>query len=111
MDAKMRAETIVSLAKAMRVVYVFFDVGDAVAKMLEERDARGEYNAVTSAKAFNNLLTTQMREVAHDKHLSLAYTSGVLPPLPVPEREKHHLPRAPNANCVRHAIPTTGSRG
>jgi C-terminal processing protease CtpA/Prc len=81
MDAK--AEAIASLTKGLREEYVFPDVGDAVAKMLEERNARGEYNAVTSATAFSDLLTTQMSEVAHDKHLRFVYSSEVLPPLPV----------------------------
>jgi hypothetical protein len=83
LDAKTRAETIASLTMALRAAYVFPDVGEAVAKMLEGRNARGEYDAVTSAKAFSALLTEQMAEVAHDQHLSLAYSSGVLPPLPV----------------------------
>lgn len=83
MDAKTRAEAIASLTKALRAAYVFPDVGDAVATMLEERNARGEYNSITSAKAFSDLLTRQMSETAHDKHLGFVYSSGVLPPLPV----------------------------
>ncbi len=97
MDAKTRADTITSLAKGMRAAYVFPDVGDAVAKMLEERNARGEYSAVTSAKAFSDLLTTQMSEVAHDKHLNLVYSSGVLPPLPVSRTGEP--PPSPCAAC------------
>lgn len=86
MDAKTRAEVIASFATALRAAYVFPDVGDAVAKMLEERNERGEYNSITSAKAFSGLLTEQMSEIAHDKHLGLVYSSGVLPPLFVSKR-------------------------
>jgi C-terminal processing protease CtpA/Prc len=83
MDAKATAEAISSLARGLREEYVFADVGDEVAKMLEERNARGEYHSVTSARAFCDLLTKQMSEIAHDKHLRFVYSSQVLPPVPV----------------------------
>jgi hypothetical protein len=97
MDANMRAEAIASLTKALRAAYVFPDVGDAVAKMLEERNARGEYNSITSAKAFGQLLTKQMRETSHDKHLALVYSSGVLGPFPVSKAGEP--PPSPCADC------------
>jgi C-terminal processing protease CtpA/Prc len=83
LDARTRTEVIVSLAKALRAAYVFPDVGEAVAKLLEDRNVRGEYNSITSAKALSDILTQQMFEAAHDKHLGLAYSAGILPPLPV----------------------------
>jgi hypothetical protein len=83
MDARTRTEVVVSLSKALRAAYVFPDVGETVANMLEKRNARGEYDAITTAKAFSDLLTQQMVEAAHDKHLGLAYSAGILPPLPV----------------------------
>jgi hypothetical protein len=97
MDVKTRAEAIASLTKALRAAYVFPDMGDAVAKMLEERNARGEYNSITSAKAFSDLLTKQMSETAHDKHLGFVYSSGVLPPLPVSNAGEP--PPSPCADC------------
>ena len=97
MDAKMRAEAIASLSQALRAAYVFPEVGDAVANMLEERNARGEYNSITSAKAFSDLLTKQISETAHDKHLGFVYSSGVLPPLPV--SKSGEPPPSPCADC------------
>jgi C-terminal processing protease CtpA/Prc len=97
MDAKTRAETMASLTQALRSAYVFPDVGDAVAKMLEERHARGEYDAITSAKAFSDVLTKQMSEVAHDQHLSVDYSAGVLPPMPVSKGGEP--PPSPCATC------------
>ena len=82
-EAKAKTEAIASLAQGVRAAYVFPEVGESVAKMLEERHARGEYDAVTSAKVFSQLVTRQMRETSHDKHLALAYSAGVLPPFPV----------------------------
>src|SRR5262245_54373341 len=68
-DVKVTLEAIASLAKGLKEEYVFPDVGEKVARMLEERSARGEYRSVSSAKTFSDLLTRQMQEVAHDKHL------------------------------------------
>jgi len=87
-DAKAITDAIASLTKGLREEYVFPDVGDKVARMLEERHARGEYRSVTSAKAFGDALTTQMQEVAHDKHLRVVYSARVLPavlPSPTPD--------------------------
>jgi hypothetical protein len=81
-DAKTKAGTIDSFARGLREAYVFPDVGDGVAKMLEERNARGEYNSITSAKEFSDLLTKQISEIAHDKHPRLLYSSKILPQMP-----------------------------
>src|SRR5262245_17010541 len=86
-DAKVTAESIASLATGLKEEYVFPDVGERVARMLEERSARGEYRSVTGAKAFSDLLTRQMQEIAHDKHLRFIYSARVLPavlPSPTP---------------------------
>jgi retinol-binding protein 3 len=97
LDARTKAEAIASLAAALRDAYVIPDVGEAVAKALEERDRHGEYDAVTSAKAFSQLVTKQMAEVAHDKHLRLAYSAGVLPPWTVSKTGEP--PPSPCAEC------------
>src|SRR5262249_3302114 len=83
LDPKTKTETIATLPDALRAAYVFPDMGAAVAKMREGPDARGEYNAITSAKAFADLLTKQMSDIAHDQHLRVTFSSGTLPPLPV----------------------------
>jgi len=78
-DAKAKAEAIASLSRGLKDEYVFPDLGDKVARMLEERSARGEYDSVTNAKAFTELLTKQMQEIAKDKHLRFLYSAQVLP--------------------------------
>jgi hypothetical protein len=84
-DNKAKAKAIELLVEGIKEVYVFPDVGERVAKMLEERQAGGEYNSVTSATAFSELLTEQMLEIAHDKHLRVIYSSQTLPPMPAPK--------------------------
>ena len=78
-DAKAKVEAIASLARGLKDEYVFPDIGDKVAKMLEERSARGEYDSVTNAKGFSDVLTKQMQEIAKDKHLRFLYNAQVLP--------------------------------
>src|SRR5262249_42999351 len=82
-DAKTRADTIASLAKGLRDAYVFPAVAEKLAVSLQQRQARGEYDSVTSAKAFSDLLTQQMFDFTHDKHLRLIYSAQTLPQLPV----------------------------
>ncbi|HEY6333785.1 MAG TPA: S41 family peptidase, partial [Blastocatellia bacterium] len=81
-DAKTKADTIQELIGDIKNSYVFPDVAGKLAKMLEDRQARGEYNSITSAREFSNLLTNQMLEVAHDKHLRVLYSAMALPPMP-----------------------------
>jgi hypothetical protein len=81
-DTKTKTKTIASLANGLRDAYVFPDVGQRVAGMLQARNGRGEYDSITGAKAFSDLVTKQMLEATKDKHLRLIYSSRPLPSLP-----------------------------
>src|SRR5260370_30111832 len=80
-DDKDKAEGIRVLAQDMKETYVFPDLAGKLANMLKGREARGEYDSVTSAKEFSALLTRQMSEIAHDAHLRVFYSSKALPPM------------------------------
>jgi hypothetical protein len=99
MDARAKAETIDALVKVLSDAYVFPDVGAKIATMLEKRRARGEYNSLTSAKEFGDLLTKQMFEIAHDGHLNIWYSSEALRPTPKPRE-------APKAKLRKTAVGT-----
>ena len=97
-DAKVKAETIDALKKALRDSYVYPDMGDKLAAMLEERQAKDEYKSIASAKDFAQTLERQMHEVAHDKHLRVRYSAEVLtekgpPPGMDPLRIRRQLQR------------------
>ncbi len=81
-DAAAKTELIQSLVKGLREAYVFPDVGEKLAHMLLNRQVHGEYDSITSAKALSELLTKQLYEVAHDKHLAVNYHSQTIPPMP-----------------------------
>src|SRR5215475_2492376 len=76
----------------MEQIYVFPDIADKVAAMLRTRHAGGEYASISSAKEFSELVTKQMREIAHDAHLRVAYNAQVLPAFPGPNSDSAEPP-------------------
>jgi hypothetical protein len=83
MDAKAKSETIASLAKGLREAYVFPEVGQKVAAILEARNAKGEYDSTAGAKAFSELVTRHMLDATGDRHLRVIYNVQRLPSLPL----------------------------
>jgi retinol-binding protein 3 len=81
-DAGVRAEVIHALVKDLEDTYVFPDVADRLTSMLQKHLTEGGYDKVTSAKEFSTLLTTQMRDIAHDAHLQVMYSARPAPDLP-----------------------------
>jgi hypothetical protein len=78
-DATAKGEVIRNLTRGLRDAYVFPEVGERAAAMLETRLAGKEYDSVTTARAFGDLLTQQLLEIAKDKHLRVRYSSQPLP--------------------------------
>ena len=78
-DGATRAAVVDSLARNIEERYIFPDVGKKVAKTLRERSKKGRYDGITSAKAFNDTLTANLRELAHDLHLRTHYRHEPLP--------------------------------
>lgn len=78
-DAATRASVVESLAKNVEERYVFPEVGKKVARSLRERSKKGRYDGITSAKAFNDTLSANLRELAHDLHLRTHYRHDPLP--------------------------------
>ena len=61
--------------------YVFPDVTKKMEDALKDRQKRGEYDSVTDGSKFAGMLTDQLQEVSHDKHLRVDFS-----PVPMPER-------------------------
>ena len=64
--------------------YVFPDMAGKMTSAIRARQQQHEYDAITSARALAETLTSHLREVSQDKHLSVIYRAAVLPPLPLP---------------------------
>jgi hypothetical protein len=80
-DAATRKEVIDSVAKRLNASYVFPEVAAKMEQHVRERAARGEYDQLTSAKAFAEKLTEDLQAVSRDKHLRVRYSHQ-----PIPER-------------------------
>jgi hypothetical protein len=83
-DARTKSAVLTSLVREIQDGYVFPDVADKLVKMLRERQAHGAYDKITSAREFGEVLTKQMGDVAHDRHLRVIYSASVLPKMPTP---------------------------
>ena len=79
-DAATRTEVIEGIVKHLNQGYVFPDVAAKMEKDLRDRLQKKEYDNVTSAIKFANLLTGHLQAVSHDKHLRVRYSHE--PPRP-----------------------------
>ena len=86
-DAATRRTVVDSLATNIERLYVFPDLGQKVAKELRERLKRGRYDSITSASAFADTLRSELRALAHDRHLRVHYFHR-----PLPEQGAHDAP-------------------
>jgi hypothetical protein len=72
----------------LKEYYVYADVAQNMSDALVAHEKSGDDNAQTDGEAFASLLTRQMRDVSHDKHLMLVYNrlkTPERPPGPTPE--------------------------
>lgn len=78
-DAGLRSQVIDAVVRNMKDYYVFPKVADEVGQALSKRLQNKEYDRITSAAELAKVLTTQLRELTHDKHLSVNYSSKIIP--------------------------------
>jgi hypothetical protein len=78
-DAATKSAVVESLAVAVRDRYVFPDRGAALAKILRQRQAKHEYDRITSSKEFADSLLAHMQAFTHDRHMRVHYRYESLP--------------------------------
>ena len=78
-DAREKGTALTALMHEIRDSYVFPDVADKLVEMLKKQQARGAYDGVVSAKQFAELVTTQLVDISHDRHLRVIYSAEALP--------------------------------
>ena len=86
-DAATRQEVIGTLLKRLNESYVFPEVAEKMASAVRERAGRGEYEQLSSARAFAEKLTADLQAVSRDKHLRVRYSHQ-----PIPERGQRREP-------------------
>jgi hypothetical protein len=104
-DAATRVRVIDGAIAALDEYYVYPEVAKKMEADLRQREKNGEYNAVTDADAFADLLTNQLQAVSHDKHLHVNFSPQVLPKgepgeHPSPEQEAQMRARIQRDNCA-----------
>jgi hypothetical protein len=78
-EAQERTEVLNALVKALRAEYLYPDVGEKMAQAIEARELKKGYDTVTTGNALAEILTRQVQEISHDKHLRINHSTGVLP--------------------------------
>lgn len=83
-DPVTRTEVVEGLAQALQDFYVFPDEGLAMAAQVRRKQAQHGYDSITSARQLADMLTHDLREVSHDRHLAVHYSQSVVRPFPFP---------------------------
>ncbi len=78
-DASTRKQVIDIVLKRLNDSYVFPEVAQAMEKSIRDRVAKGEYDQISSSRAFAETLTKDLQAVSKDKHLRVRYSHEVLP--------------------------------
>lgn len=89
LDAAEQRRVINGAIANLKEYYVYPDVAQKMADALIAHQKSGDDAAVADGAAFADLLTTQMRDVSHDRHLKVAYNRVKTPqPTPGPTSEE-----------------------
>src|SRR5207344_2283588 len=78
-DAPTRTAVIKNLTNELNDGYVFPEVAKKMEADLSDRVSKGEYNSITTARAFAEKLTADLQSVSHDKHLRVRFSAQTIP--------------------------------
>jgi C-terminal processing protease CtpA/Prc len=79
LDDAERSAVIENLIKKLNSVYIFPDVAKKMEQAIRARQAKKEYDAVTSGQEFARMLTVHLREVRKDEHLDVQFFAKGIP--------------------------------
>jgi hypothetical protein len=102
-DAATRARVIDGAIAKLNEFYVFPETAKRMEEALRASEKKGKYDSVHDADAFAGLLTRQLQEVSHDKHLRVDFSPRALPegePGPNPEGEARRRAQMERNNCA-----------
>lgn len=78
-DSHTRARVLAQAIAQLRDLYVFPSTAAKIEGSLLRHHKHGDYDSVKDGAVFADLLTTQMRDIAHDKHLSVSFSPSKFP--------------------------------
>ncbi|MGA2168454.1 MAG: S41 family peptidase [Terracidiphilus sp.] len=102
LDATLRQSVIDGIAASLKEFYVYAETAQKMGDALRVHQKAGDYDAITDGDAFAVLLTTQLQDVSHDKHLRVNYSPYKLPANqngPTPDEEAQYHKQMERDNC------------
>jgi hypothetical protein len=78
-DAATRSRVIDGALENLNAYYVFPDVARKMEEAVRLRQKKGEYDSVTDGDSFAHMLTSNLQDVSHDKHLHVNFSPAKLP--------------------------------
>jgi C-terminal processing protease CtpA/Prc len=80
-------KVIETFSTSFKQKYVFPDLAQKTADMLQQHLANHDYDSVTDGAAFGKMLTDQVHDVCHDAHIHFKFSAEALP-----ERKRQEQP-------------------
>jgi hypothetical protein len=102
LDAALRQTTIDGIASNLKEYYVYPEVAQKMEDALRAHQKSGDYDKVVDGDAFAVLLTKDLQDVSHDRHLRVNYNPFKNPPehdKPTPEEEAQFRRQMERDNC------------
>lgn len=81
-DAAERRTIIDGVINRLNEAYVFPDTAAAMERAIRARQRQGEYDRITSSRAFAESLTAHLQAVSRDRHLRVRFVARGVPPAP-----------------------------
>ena len=78
-EQALRKELIEEIASHLKEEYVFPDIAEAVAKALLDHERRGDYKGISNNAELSTVISKQLREMSHDKHLDVRFNLSQTP--------------------------------
>jgi Peptidase family S41 len=103
LDIAERRRVLNAVIKNMKDHYFDHVRAQKMARELLVADKRRNYDGITDAAVFANLLTRQIREMSDDMHLEVVYSERPLPAVPAgptPEELAHYREALDQENCT-----------
>ncbi len=101
-DAAMRTRVIDGAISNLDEFYIYPETAKKMEEALRAHQKKGEYDSIDDADAFAELLTNQLQDVSHDKHLHVMFSPRAIPkgdPRRDPEAETRMREQLERNNC------------
>lgn len=102
LDAAERKKVIDGVNSNLKEYYVDAALAQQMADALNTHASKGEYDQITDGDAFAARLTTDLRNISHDKHLRVDFSPFKSPPRrqPTPQDEARFHQQMEHMNCA-----------